>query len=139
MHRHCGCRSAEQCWRGCCCFTNQQKVAWAKAEGVAPPEYVVAAAQQETAQVAKVSCCSTKKSGSCHISQSKTEGKSSLSAVIEAMTCLGQIEQWVAIGAIDIPRVEIWQLELPLSGHVASVSLSYSAPEMGPAPPPPWM
>jgi len=137
MHRRCGCRRAAQCWRGCCCFTNQQKLAWAKAKQVAPPEYVVAAAKQETAQEAKTSCCSTKKSGSCHIA--KTDGGSALSAVIEAMTCPGQVEQWVAIGAIDIPRIETWQLELPFCGDVAGVNVSYSASALGPAPPPPWM
>ena len=27
MNRPCGCRSAEQCWKKCCCFTDLQKVA----------------------------------------------------------------------------------------------------------------
>jgi hypothetical protein len=53
--RPCGCRSAEQCWKKCCCFTNSQKVAWAKANGVDLPDYVLAAAKKETA-VVKQSC-----------------------------------------------------------------------------------
>ncbi len=60
QHRPCGCRSAEQCWRKCCCFTNIQKLAWAKANGVQPPEYVVAAAKKEQ----PVSTCGTR--GCCH-------------------------------------------------------------------------
>lgn len=46
--RPCGCRSAEQCWKKCCCFTNAQKLAWAKSRGVRPPEFVVIAARQES-------------------------------------------------------------------------------------------
>ncbi len=45
--RPCGCSSAEQCWKKCCCFTNVQKVAWAKANNVEIPEYVVKAAEAE--------------------------------------------------------------------------------------------
>ncbi len=45
-HR-CGCISAEQCWRSCCCFTNIQKLAWAEQHGVTPPEYVFVAAARE--------------------------------------------------------------------------------------------
>jgi hypothetical protein len=35
----CGCRTAEQCWRGCCCFTPEQRLAWAKANNIEPPAY----------------------------------------------------------------------------------------------------
>jgi hypothetical protein len=38
--RGCGCRSAEECWRGCCCHTVAQRLAWAKAHGITPPSYV---------------------------------------------------------------------------------------------------
>jgi hypothetical protein len=35
----CGCLNAEQCWRHCCCFTPEEKLAWAQARGVEPPAY----------------------------------------------------------------------------------------------------
>ncbi len=37
----CGCTSAEECWRSCCCFTPEQHLAWAKENGVEPPAYAV--------------------------------------------------------------------------------------------------
>ena len=41
QHRPCGCLTAEQCWRGdCCCFTLEEKLAWAEANGVEPPKHV---------------------------------------------------------------------------------------------------
>lgn len=45
--RPCGCATAEQCWTGCCCFTNVEKVAWARRNGVTIPAYVVEAAKKE--------------------------------------------------------------------------------------------
>jgi hypothetical protein len=39
MGHACGCRSAEQCWRHCCCFSPEEKLAWAEAHGVSPPPY----------------------------------------------------------------------------------------------------
>lgn len=59
QNRPCGCRSADQCWKKCCCFTNSQKVAWAKARQVRVPEFVIAAARTESglAQQNGTSCC----------------------------------------------------------------------------------
>ena len=59
QNRLCGCRSAEQCWKKCCCFNNGQKVAWAKANKVKVPDFVLAAAKKEdlTCEVAKSTCC----------------------------------------------------------------------------------
>ena len=47
QNRPCGCNSAHQCWKQCCCFTHTQKLAWAQAHGVTPPAFVVAAAKAE--------------------------------------------------------------------------------------------
>ena len=39
MNHPCGCRSAEQCWRGCCCLTVEERWAWAREHNVEPPSY----------------------------------------------------------------------------------------------------
>lgn len=59
MDRACGCQSAEACWKGCCCFTDREKLAWAAAHDVVVPDYVVAAAARETALATPQvgSCC----------------------------------------------------------------------------------
>ena len=51
QNRTCGCRSAKQCWKKCCCFTNAQKVAWAQANRVQLPAFVLAAAERESSVV----------------------------------------------------------------------------------------
>lgn len=47
QNRPCGCRSAEQCWKKCCCFTHAQKLAWAEQHGIVAPQLVREAAAQE--------------------------------------------------------------------------------------------
>lgn len=47
QHHRCGCGSAEKCWQSCCCMTMAEKLAWARQNGVTPPDYVVAAARRE--------------------------------------------------------------------------------------------
>ena len=54
----CGCKDAETCWRDCCCFTNQQKLAWAQRNRVTPPAFVIAAAKRE-------GCCAGKQGHAC--------------------------------------------------------------------------
>lgn len=47
QNRPCGCANAEQCWTSCCCFTDEQKLAWAENTGVTPPDFVVKNAEAE--------------------------------------------------------------------------------------------
>lgn len=35
----CGCKTAEQCWTNCSCFTPAERLAWAEKNGVTPPTY----------------------------------------------------------------------------------------------------
>jgi hypothetical protein len=45
----CGCSTAAKCWTACCCMTNQQKLLWARENGITPPSYVLEAANREQA------------------------------------------------------------------------------------------
>ncbi|MGO8745705.1 MAG: hypothetical protein ACLQNE_06920 [Thermoguttaceae bacterium] len=55
-HCGCACRSAEQCWAHCSCFTYQEKVEQGPQYGVAVPECVVAAAKRKAAVPGKPAC-----------------------------------------------------------------------------------
>jgi hypothetical protein len=76
----CGCMSAEQCWKSCCCQNDREKVAWAKKHRVTPPEFVFAAAKLELSvePASKKTCCST------HIQAAKKPKKNCCS---EEITC----------------------------------------------------
>jgi hypothetical protein len=45
MNHRCGCQSAEQCWRNCCCMNLEQRLIWARENHVRPPDYVLAEAR----------------------------------------------------------------------------------------------
>ena len=59
--RPCGCSTSEECWKGdCCCFTLEEKLAWADAHDIQPPAHVRALVASRTAQkheVKRKSCC----------------------------------------------------------------------------------
>ncbi len=60
QHHLCGCQSAAECWENCCCYTPQQRLAWAREHGVAIPAAVaarLAVAVAEEHQHAAKSCC----------------------------------------------------------------------------------
>jgi len=52
----CGCDSAEKCWNNCCCLTMAERLAWARAHHVTPPDFVVAQAAADSAQE-ESACC----------------------------------------------------------------------------------
>ena len=130
QHHHCGCHSAEQCWRSCCCMSMREKLAWAKEHGVTPPDYVLVAAAEEAAedepgsccahaehQVAECcsthgggSCCSKKKHGGCSECSHETDAaKDAVEWVIgiHAQKCQGLALLWITTGAIAPPPVPV--------------------------------
>ena len=46
MDHLCGCSSAEECWRHCCCLSLVEKLTWARDHHVNPPIYVILEARQ---------------------------------------------------------------------------------------------
>jgi hypothetical protein len=160
MHRQCGCRNAEQCWQGCCCFTNQQKIAWARERGVSLPDYVVAAAAQES-KVSSVasSCCSAKSKACCEPSNSepgsisahdcrdavtdcrdavtKRAGQITTVSIVEALTCQGHVEQWVAAGAIQVADALSFDVEILPAGLLPVTSERATSLRPTPLDPPP--
>ncbi len=63
MNCPCGCKTAEKCWRDCCCHTQAEKLAWARDNGVTPPAYVLVAVERPSATKGP-SCCSNKAASS---------------------------------------------------------------------------
>jgi hypothetical protein len=108
QHHRCGCQNAEQCWKHCCCFTNEQKLAWARANGVTPtvdlladnPEehehddhdHVVAAGSCHARE-----CCSHReKDRPAHVPTADDRGQRSI-AGLDAARCHGNSLLFVAL------------------------------------------
>ena len=45
MASSCGCRTADQCWRSCCCHSMAERLAWARKRGIEPPAFALAQAR----------------------------------------------------------------------------------------------
>lgn len=78
----CGCSTPEKGWAGdCCCFTLEEKLAWAEARGIEPPAHVRAtvegrkAARLKEKQKAKSACCAKHAKLSCCETPSEPAGE----------------------------------------------------------------
>jgi hypothetical protein len=114
----CGCKSAERCWRSCCCHSLAERFAWARNNNVRPPEFAIAEARRAGLDLAwldrdsvdalcvkPASCCAKKIAaakcahGSC-CSEQKDQPASdkAIQHVIgwRALECQGHSAGWVA-------------------------------------------
>lgn len=59
MNCGCGCLNAEMCWRECCCYSTEEKLAWARENGVTPPAFLVVLANEEKHEhdADRADCC----------------------------------------------------------------------------------
>lgn len=64
----CGCKTAEQCWTNCCCFTPAKRLAWAEKNGITPPSYAQRPTSDDTA--------SDRKSIGSNVGEDAAEAKS---------------------------------------------------------------
>ncbi len=103
----CGCVNAEQCWTNCCCFTEVERLQWAKDHGVKPPDYfkfssATLVAVKQTKPVAVKSCCAShpvakseatacceRKNRNCTIAPSQSTKDTELVLVYESLNCRG--------------------------------------------------
>jgi hypothetical protein len=145
MHGNCGCQSAEGCWRGCCCHTNRQKLAWAKAHGVRPPEYVATqAAKESPPDDAPGSCCVAATSATCCQTAGTCESADSeplqwqLLPALAARKCHGLPQLWLLLSTATPTAPKFQWLPAQLeSGRIALVSdFSVSQPPPPDTPPP---
>jgi hypothetical protein len=146
MGSACSCRSAEACWRGCCCHTNREKLAWAKKHGIKPPAYVFAAAASEA--TAASSCCVAKPAGeatSCcskgrvaKKSEQRSSWQIAMVSTIAARKCQGLDQLWMILSAAaPLARPVIFSAE-PAVADIAPLpaDILFTCDHVPPTPPP---
>jgi hypothetical protein len=118
----CGCASAEQCWRSCCCHSLAERFEWAREHKVRPPEFAIAEARRarldlawldepaagqakaskasccvKSALVASSACCQTRHCCcSKHHDQPADGHKTSRVVGWKALNCQGHSANWIA-------------------------------------------
>jgi hypothetical protein len=160
----CGCRTAEQCWRGCCCFTPEEKLAWGRANHVVPPPYADPSANggwqsprlrdqcADTTPPAKTcACCKAtaiesnpRPARACCADPSETTApnrpakKAGWALGIEVLRCRGLSTFWVTAGATPPPPpVVAWHPGWPLAGQLLESDLTPHIVHQVPPEPPP--
>jgi hypothetical protein len=126
MFDACGCRSAEQCWRSCCCHIARERLAWAKAHQVRPPAVVVAAAKREARLQSPGgrACC-------------QSAGENAALSLVAALRCRGAHEYVAGVPICLPPPPVAWRPMLSFVEHAHVASLpTPSWVESPPAPPP---
>jgi len=152
-HCACGCSDAETCWRECCCYTNRQKLAWAKRNVVTPPTFVVAAAKREaccTAGESSVCCKIGSERPACCVRRAKPaccqtpavderdEARGKFVLLVSALRCRG-LSLSVALLPPALPAAPLAESTLPdaRAGRVFIAATLYEPPSYDVASPPP--
>jgi len=113
----CGCKDAVQCWSSCGCFSDQEKIAWAKANAVEPPEWFLEDLKTKpaSARQATCGCCccgknkaSTKPTPKQAVSKTDSETKTVWLNLKQRRNCQGQYSSeqlsWYFIVPQNPPR-----------------------------------
>lgn len=106
----CGCALAAHCWDKCCCHSDEEKLQWARINGVTPPEFLVKRVRKVYVgvdrEVPKRACCQ----------KSTGKAKSSLELSSEHITTLGSSDvtgegdSKVEDSAVHTPGILMWKV-----------------------------
>ena len=138
MDHACGCRSAEECWRHCCCFTPEEKFAWARRHGIEPPAYAerpgACCANGAEGADSLPPCCAGKSGACCHAAEHRPAAGRGWVIGLTALRCRGLSTVWVTTGSVLPPAAPLaWRPWPPL---VATLSYPDRLPNTHPPSPP---
>ncbi len=146
----CGCQTAEECWRGCCCFTPAERWAWAREHHVEPPAYAEKPAaegwcstpareqgKQEEAPACCGECCRVPRTPET-VPAPPVPAKVRWSLGVTAQRCRGLNTLWVSTGVVlPVPASCSWKTCLPPVAWVVLPGSTGSTVGLPPADPPP--
>lgn len=150
MDKPCGCRSAEQCYKSCCCSSKAERIAWAKEHQVGEKYLALAEESEEKPTPAKSccvkkevpACCAAKATSACCEKESKTASccqkalpktkKASEQPAKEKESSQRQLPGVSALAALRCAGLQAGALGVPLSLPVnLEIRLPLEAPFLG--------
>jgi hypothetical protein len=156
----CGCQSAEECWRHCCCYTAAERWAWARQHHVQPPAYAEPPTptpslgwntprQRDLARAASPAptacpCCAVKQRqtagatdrSAAHQNARPTPEPAPRCGSLAPLRCRGVSTMWASTGAVLVPlRPFSWSVFLVPVGRLTSAD--FRAPRLAALPPDP--
>jgi hypothetical protein len=142
----CGCRSAEECWRHCCCFTPEEKLAWARSRGIEPPAYAERPGDRrahgdedaEPPPPSTRACCAGKSGGCCHTAERRSAPGRGWVAGLTHLRCRGLSTVWVTTGSVLPPLPPpAWRPWPPLDSTLSYADGLLATRSASPPDPPP--
>jgi hypothetical protein len=138
----CGCVDAEVCWRQCCCFNTDQKIAWAREHGVAVPDFLLAEAEtapacSADAELADLKPCCRKRILAAR-KAAKEQAATSGVLAIQMLKCQGMSLSFAALPpTITPPTVAAELALLPTDFVLPTITNFYEPPIFAAVIPPP--
>lgn len=162
----CGCATANHCWTRCCCHTLSERIAWARREGVRPPDAALAQAtaagldvapwrstkklptpiakspttrNRTTASGCGKCCCRSKTSPEARAASAPPARSQRPRGVVywKALECQGLQQIWMACGTAPPPLPVSLDLKPASCARHETVKTLYTGPLFRPALPPP--
>jgi hypothetical protein len=149
----CGCQTAEDCWRHCCCHTPEERWAWAEENHVQPPEYAEKPTakgwrttplrevdENQTTASAPCPCCNGDGAcPACHAASSNPRRPAPLwGSTVSPLRCQGLTTQWVTTGVVPAePPTFVPRPEPAATGRLFPAAFSARRVTQSPPSPPP--
>ena len=136
----CGCRTAEQCWTTCCCNSPEQRLAWAKRNGVEPPSYAVLATSKDASVKSRACCSNCNKSATPKATVAEKPKSKRLQFLIGALVlkCHGQSGELSSMPWALVESLTVESYPILFSGRLAPIRILLPAAiYLDPAEPPP--
>lgn len=138
----CGCSDAETCWRQCCCFNTEQKIAWAEEHGVAVPAFLLAEVEAPATcsadgELGDLKPCCRKRILDAR-KKAKEEATHGGVLAIQMLKCQGMSLSFTALPpTITPPTVGSELLHLPTDSILPLCVILYEPPTFSAVVPPP--
>ena len=105
--RGCGCATAEQCWRQCCCTSLENRLGWANQKKIQPPEWITHFPGEVPPTLgrnhSRANCSSEQPVTCAHASQNaSTSPKTQPMTFVGSLRCKGSAAGWLVTGS-DAP------------------------------------
>ncbi len=136
----CGCRTAEQCWTACCCNSPEQRLAWAKRNGVEPPVYAVLVTSKDVSGKSRACCSNCKKNAPAQAADTVKPKSKRLQVLMGAsvLKCHGQSGDLSSMPWAVVESLPLKSYPILFLGRLVPKSVLFPAAiYLDPAEPPP--
>jgi hypothetical protein len=138
QHHGCGCRDADHCWNSCCCFTTQQRLAWAREHRIELPSHLQAllAARLNPPRA----CCAHGYQAQGADRQAKPASSPGVELVWSNLLrqCRGLDTMWIGSGAVTPPpAATTWTYDWQPREWLSTIVANREPIAFEPAVPPP--